>query len=136
MKHHPIAITLVIFSVVTGVAYMPGSKQSCAAIGSGDGPHRLQDIKEALASPESDALHYRQAFGLIGVDSSSVFAVSDTITCSAVTASIDAEFRNPVREGPFFVARAGPRYIAFEPDAEPQPLFYVDTNFTFIGGTP
>jgi hypothetical protein len=136
MKYHPIALALVVASVVTGVASRLSNQQSCASIGAGDGPKRLQRIKESLASSESDALRYRQAFGLVGVDSGSVVAVSDTITCSAVTASIDAEFRNPVRGGPFFVARAGARYVAFEPDAEPQPLFYVDTNFTYIGGTP
>lgn len=130
---------LAAFVVSTAFVYsaksVRGRNPSCAELGNGAGSMRFQTLKESLASTDSDAVLYRQGVGLLGVDSGSVFVVSDTIVCTAVTSAADAAFRSSIRNGPFAVVRAGPRYVAFEPEAEPQPVFYVDTNFVFVTWT-
>lgn len=80
---------------------------------------------------ETDALEYRAAFGLTGVDSSAVVVVTDTTVCSAVTAAVDGAFDAAVRFGPLLVLRAGSIFVAYEPEAYPQPVFYVDSAYTF-----
>jgi hypothetical protein len=94
------------------------------------GQIRLQDIKENLASSDTESVLWRRGFGLTGVDSASVFVVTDTLVCTRVTHAVDSAFSQPAAMNQYLlVLKAGPRYIAF--DEAGYGTNFVDTTFTY-----
>lgn len=94
------------------------------------GQIRLQDIKEQLASSDTGSVLWRRGFGLTGVDSASVFVVTDTLVCTRVTHAVDsASARPPATDQYPLVLKAGPRYIAFDEAGYGTTL--VDTTFAY-----
>jgi hypothetical protein len=95
----------------------------------------IANFKRALAASGSNGSSLRTNLGFIGVDSSSVVTVTDSLVCTRVTRVLDSVF-NDTSPISYFVLRAGPRFIAFPHLQAVHSLFFLDTTYTFIGLTP
>jgi hypothetical protein len=93
----------------------------------------IGQVKDALSSTDPADSAYRVELGLVGVDSSALVIVADSLICGRVTAVVDSARRQPLSAVSYFVLRAGPRYIAF-PHLIPvfREKYFLDTAFTFL----
>lgn len=91
----------------------------------------IQTIKELLVASRTAAVNWRNAFGVAGVDSSTVAVVADTVACTRVTHVVDSlAQRSPSTQAFLLVLRVGPRYVGFGPDGNGA-MYFLDTNFVF-----
>lgn len=120
------ALRAIVVGLFLSLPRLAQAQSTCASPGTGMGLKLLQVFKQRLAATDTAAVLFRVGFGLTGVDSAAVTVVTDTAVCSRVTASIDSAFADSTHSGPFVVIQAGPYYIAYEANAEPQSMYYVD----------
>lgn len=98
----------------------------------------MRGLKESLASNYAGDSSWRVALQLVGVDSSAVRAITDSLICTRVTRVLDSITGTaPNAPGAYFVVRVASRYIAFPNLLVPrsQNLWILDTNFVFLGVT-
>lgn len=99
-----------------------------------DGQSTVQGIKLELVRTDSAAIRFRNAFGIAGVDSSTVAVVSDTVVCTRIHQVVDSAFHitPPTPSAYLVVLRVGPRFISFNPTGtSPSALYITDTNFVW-----
>lgn len=99
-----------------------------------DGQSVVQGIKLELVRPDSAAIRFRNAFGIAGVDSSTVAVVTDTLVCTRIHQVVDSAFKitPPSPSAYLVVVRVGSRFISFNPTgASPSALYITDTNFVW-----
>jgi hypothetical protein len=94
----------------------------------------IANFKRSLSTGDANSSSLKTSVGLTGVDSSSVTIVTDSIVCTRVTHAIDSAFKD-TSTASYFVLHAGTSYVAF-PHLQPvHSLFFVDSNFTYVGVT-
>lgn len=91
----------------------------------------IQSLKEELASSDSNAIRWRNGFGLVGVDSASVSIVTDTTACTRITAVVDSAFNSSPSATALATLRAGPRYVAFDTSSQDQ-WYVLDSTFALL----
>ena len=89
---------------------------------------QVDDLKRILADTNGVMTEYRAGLGFANVEANSVAGVTDSRTCSAVTASVSSYLRrlDPMAEN-LYVVQVGPRYIAMDPRTD-SPAQYVLTK--------
>ena len=89
---------------------------------------QVADLKRILSDTNGVMTEYRAGLGFDGVSPNSVSNVTDSRTCSAVTASVASYLRrlDPMAEN-LYVVKVGPRYLAMDPRTD-APAQYVLTK--------
>ena len=64
---------------------------------------RIADLKESIVAGDSGAILYRNGFGIAGVDTGTVRAVTDTLVCTRVTQTVDSAFSSPLATTFYFL---------------------------------
>jgi len=94
----------------------------------------VQAIKLELVRPDSNAIRFRNAVGIAGVDSSIVAVVTDTVICTRIHQVVDSAFQiSPPSDTAYPSCPArGPRFVSFPSVGPSQSALYItDTNFVW-----
>lgn len=89
---------------------------------------RIADLKHDIVATDTSSVLFRNGFGVAGVDTSTIQAVTDTSICTRVTQVVDSAFSSaPATSAYLVVLRVGPRYVAFGTTGSSQ--YFLDTTF-------
>lgn len=90
--------------------------------------HRIANLKHDIVASDSSSILFRNGFGVAGVDTSTIQAVTDTSICTRVTQVVDSAFASPPATTPYLIVlRVGPRYVAYGVSGSSQ--YFLDTTF-------
>ena len=95
-----------------------------------NGDMQIQAVKEMLTRSDSGSILLRNVLGLNGVDSSTVATITNSTICTSMTQAVDSALGVTPSTRAYLVIRAGPRYVAMEPDGPDQFFVYADTTYT------
>jgi hypothetical protein len=97
----------------------------------------IRGLKNAMVGTDGADSSFRTGLGIVGLDSSALVVVTDSLVCTRVTQVLDSVFHYATAStvSPF-VVKVGARYIAFPDLPVSRPKFILDTNYVFLGSTP
>jgi hypothetical protein len=99
----------------------------------------IREIRSMLAGTSPDDSSFRVEMGLVGVDSSALTVVTDSVVCTRVTSVLDSVTSSATPgTHSYFVVKAAARYMAFGNLVTPRStsLWFLDTTYTFLGVMP